>query len=179
MSLDAGYPSGGVDAASTAGLPPQRRRPVVGDPGLETGATTAVARCVGTGSGRRRRRGLLRADRGRWHVPARYRPGDPQRSDAAGHESGRAELLRLRADAQESAGAESRLRADDLPDDLPLSNRRAGELRGYAAGNPIPRGFLEWRALRGAGRRCDGTARDSYGKRDGRRRICFDSRLRR
>jgi REP element-mobilizing transposase RayT len=29
----------GGDARTTAGLPPQRRKPVVGDPGLETGAT--------------------------------------------------------------------------------------------------------------------------------------------
>ena len=29
----------GLETRTTAGLPPQRRRPVVGDPGLETGAT--------------------------------------------------------------------------------------------------------------------------------------------
>ena len=31
--------SAGLETRTTAGLSPQRRRPVVGDPGLETGAT--------------------------------------------------------------------------------------------------------------------------------------------
>ena len=39
----------GEDARTTAGLPPQRRRPVVGDPGLETGATLRGAVPVGSG----------------------------------------------------------------------------------------------------------------------------------
>ena len=43
-----------------------------------------------------------------------------------------------------------RLRAHDLQVDLPLPNRRAGALRGFAAGNPVPGGFLERRTLRGA-----------------------------
>jgi hypothetical protein len=39
VSRPAYIASGGLEAASTAGLPPQRAESLVGDPGLETGAT--------------------------------------------------------------------------------------------------------------------------------------------
>ena len=82
------------------------------------------------------------------HATASHERGNSREGDAAGREPGRAELLRLRTDAEEFAFTQSRVCGDDVSQHFSLRNRRSGPLRGYEAGHSISR-------------RTFGTARDT------------------
>ena len=113
------------------------------------------------------------------HATASHQRGNSREGDAAGREPGRAELLRLRTDAEEFAFTQSRVCGDDVPQHSALRNRRSGPLRGYEARHQFSGGFLERREIRSSGRRGGGPTRNGDGRGPKCKWVCADAQLQR